>query len=149
MVACTYLRELDREEAIPERANDPTFKATAEMSHWLSHPNEFGRIPDELELFDTREIFWPPTNDRRQVWLFKYRYLPEEPGGESEVGIGMVGSITFVLFGEATDNLSPEDVYALHCCWELQFKDDPRAPEERSIEIGRQILADSANESVE
>ena len=54
----------------------------------------------------------------------------------------MVGSITFSLFGETTEDLSPEDIYALHCCWELEVNDDPRAPEERTIEAGRKILAE-------
>jgi hypothetical protein len=34
-----------------------------------------------------------------------------------------------------------EDAYALHCCWEFQQEDDPRAPETRSVEAGREILA--------
>ncbi|MEK6233659.1 MAG: HEAT repeat domain-containing protein, partial [Planctomycetales bacterium] len=131
--ACAYLRELDHEDAIPKEAEDEDFQASAEMCNWLSHPSEFGRPPDEIELFDAREIHWPPTEDRRRVWLFRYCYHAE-PGGESDEGIGMVGSITFAFFGEERRKLTPEDLYALHCCWELQFNDDPRAPEERSVE---------------
>ena len=67
----------------------------AEMCSWLSDPHEFGRPPDEIELFDTREMVWPPTNDWRQLWLFKYIYRagPEDVADQS--GIGMTGSITF------------------------------------------------------
>ena len=68
-----------------------------------------------------------------------YTY-PGEEGKGPDVGLGMVGSTTFALFGEATDDLPPEDVYGLHCCWELQSNQDPRAPEERSAAAGRAIL---------
>ena len=54
----------------------------------------------------------------------------------------MVGSDTFALFGEDTAGLSPEDIYGLHCCWELEMNEDPRAPEERTPEAGRRILAE-------
>ena len=36
--------------------------------------------------------------------------------------------------------MAPEDAYALHCCWELEVKEDLRAPEERTIQAGRAIL---------
>jgi hypothetical protein len=52
----------------------------------------------------------------------------------------MVGSITFSLFGETSPSMSPEDLYALHCCWELGVDDDPRAPAARSIAAGRALL---------
>src|SRR5690606_38201289 len=65
--AIQLLTELGREDAIPPEALDADFQAMAEMVQWLSHPNEFGEPPAKIALYDTREIFWPPTNDRRQV----------------------------------------------------------------------------------
>jgi len=135
-----YLEEMGREDAIPEIANDPDFAALAEMSNWLAHPSEFGRLPDGIELFDTRELYWPPTDDRRSVWLLKYTYKGGKEDGSDEVGLGMVGSVTFALFSESSADLSAEDAYALHCCWELQMNKDARAPEKRTIEAGRRIL---------
>jgi hypothetical protein len=141
-IACDYLHELDRADAIPQLALEPEFRARAEMCAWLMHPLEFGSPPDHIELYDTREIFWPPTNDRRRVWLFKYTYTAWGPEGEDDIGIGMVGSTTFALFSETTPIMTPEDVYALHCCWELQGNEDPRAPPERTAEAGRRILTE-------
>lgn len=138
--ACAYLEELNRDDLIPEAANEPNFRAMADMCDWLAHPQEFGRPPDEIEQYDTRELFWPPTNDIRQVWLFKYRYVAEEPGESDDFGLGMYGSATFSLFDEINPDMPPEDAYALHCCWELEETDDPRAPSERTIEAGRAIL---------
>lgn len=138
--ACAYLEELGRDDAIPDEANEPDFRAMADMCDWLTHPQEFGRPPDEIELYDTRELFWPPTNDVRRLWLFKYRYEAEEQGESDDCGLGFYGSITFSLFDETNSEMSPEDVYALHCCWELEANNDPRAPEIRSIAAGRAIL---------
>jgi hypothetical protein len=140
MTARTYLHELKRQDAIPEEANKPEFVAMAEMCDWLGHPQEFGLPPDEIELYDTRELFWPPTNDWRPLWLFKFRYQPTEDDEAGTVGVGMTGSITFSLIDETSPEMPPEDIYALHCCWELEANDDPRAPVERSIEAGKSLI---------
>lgn len=141
-VAINYLEEIGREDAIPAEAKDADFQATAEMVSWLTHPNEFGEPPGSIELYDTRELYWPPTDDVRPVWLFKYRYPKTEKREEEDVGLGMVGSVTFALFGETTADLEPLDAYALHCCWELERNEDPRAPKKRTIAAGRKLLAE-------
>jgi hypothetical protein len=139
--AQAYLEELGRADAIPPDARDRDFVAMAEMSSWLQHPSEFGAPPDELRLYDTRELLWPPTDDCRRVWLFEYTY--EKPWGREgtrKAGLGMVGSITFALVGETMAGLPAEDAYAIHCCWELQMNKDPRAPQDRSAVTGRRLL---------
>ena len=70
--AIHYIKELGYENKLFEIDADDDFFAMAEMCDWLSHPNEFGCPPDEIEKYDSRKIFWPPTNDEREVWLFKY-----------------------------------------------------------------------------
>lgn len=140
LTAQQYLEELGHTNRIPEDAKHPDFMAIAEMAHWLAHPNEYGRPPDDIELFDSRNLFWPPTNDRRRLTLIKYTYDDSE-GGDPDLGIGMVGSITFALFDEATVDLSPEDIYGIHCCWELEVNEDSRAPKVRTAKAGRKILA--------
>src|SRR5690606_18954474 len=107
VVACRYLIELDREDAIPAEACDADFQAMAEMSQWLQHPNEYGKVPDQIEVFDTRTLYWPPTEDERQLWLIRYRYNQHAEDGSDDVGVGLVGSITFALFGETTAELTP------------------------------------------
>ncbi|MGC1276194.1 MAG: hypothetical protein WBC44_21025 [Planctomycetaceae bacterium] len=145
-VATAYLEELGELNAIPARAKNPDFVAVAEMCRWLAHPMEYGRAPDDAELFDARTLAWPPANEPRRFWLVKYRYDGALPDGGDEVGVGMVGSITFALFGETTADLPPEDVYALHCCWELEVENDPRAPQQRSIVAGRELLRTAGND---
>ncbi|MDD4891205.1 MAG: hypothetical protein PHU85_14885 [Phycisphaerae bacterium] len=133
-----YLEELGRKDLIPKETRAPDFKAKAEMCQWLEYPMEFGRPPTKIEVYDNRELYWPPTDDRRRVWLLKYVY---DYPNQKDSGIGMVGSVTFCLFSEATVDLSPEDVYGLHCAWELENNGDSRAPAKRSVAAGRAILA--------
>jgi hypothetical protein len=140
LAARRYLDELGKSDRVPPQALEPNFEAMAQMCNWLAHPNEFGAPPTDITLYDTRELNWLPTNDRRRVWLFKYTYTGRNPDGSDEVGLGMVGSITFALFGETTADMSPEDAYGVHCCWELEVNDDPRAPQPRSAKAGRKLL---------
>ena len=139
--ARAYLEEMGLSSHIPQECREPDFLALAEMCEWLTHPMEFGRAPDHIEQYDVRKLYWPPTGDKRWLWLFKYRYDPEQKGEEADEGVGMVGSVTFALFGEATVDLPPEDIYALHCCWELEEGGDPDASSKRTAENGRKILA--------
>jgi hypothetical protein len=138
--AIESLESLEPGKHIPTKARDPDFLAMAEMCTWLAYPTEFGRPPDEIALYDTRELNWPPTNDHRRLWLFKYRYEPQGDDPQRE-GIGLVGSTTFSLFPQTKVDLSPEDVYGLHCCWELEIQEDNRAPKKGSAAIGRKLLA--------
>jgi hypothetical protein len=131
--AVIYLKELGAE---PPPSEPPELDAMAELCQWLEHPSELGRLPDSIELYDHRRLFWPPTNDERDVWLLRYRCDDDEP----PEGVGMVGSVTFVLFNETSPDMPPEDIYALHCCWELQQQGDKRAPQELSVAAGRKLL---------
>jgi hypothetical protein len=115
--------------------DNPDFWALSTMATWLSHPNEFGGVPDELEVYDTQVLFWPPTGDRRQVWLLKFAYNDRE-----RFGLGMTGSITFAIRGVETVELSPVEAYGLHCAWELRHMKDPRAPQELLVASGLSIL---------
>lgn len=140
--ACQHLRDLGREELIPEAARNPHFQAVAEMCAWLTLPDSYGEIPDEVEILDHRVAYWPPTNDTRPLWLIKYTYAadPSDTDDYPEVGIGLVGSETGVLFDETNPLQSPEEIYALHCCWELQQFGDERAADHLDIASGLKLL---------
>lgn len=138
--ARTYLEELGLHDAVPEEADDPDFRASAEVCHWLADAQQFGRAPDVLELFDTRELHWPPNEDWRPVWLFHYRYRAKSPDQPDQTGVVMTGGITGSLPAGTSDQMLADEVYALHCCWELEAKGDPRAPAEQTIAAGRALL---------
>jgi hypothetical protein len=80
------------------------------------------------------------TNETRRLRLIRYRYAKTADEPNESAGVGLVGSITFSLFSETTADMPPEDVYALHCCWELETNQDPRAPQKRSASAGRTLL---------
>lgn len=114
-----YLTELGREDLIPPKSREPDFAALAEFSQWCAHPNELGKAPDELSITDHRELAWPPDRERKPFWLIKYRRRDTTGLGEDDVGIGMVGSVTFCFFSYEMTQRPPEDCYAIHCCWEM------------------------------
>jgi len=115
-----YLRELGREDAIPAAADDQDFNALSQFASWLAHPNELGRPADELEIVDSRDLDWPPERDRKSFWLIKYSVRDTTGLHEDDVGVGLVGNVTFCLFGYHLHMRPPEDAYAIHCCWELE-----------------------------
>jgi hypothetical protein len=125
---------------VPKQVSDKNFQALATFAGWIAQPQETGRVPDKLELLETRELFWPPTGDRRRLWLVKYAF-DKRPDQEAQSGVGMVGTTPFALF-DASDGLSAEDLYGLYCCWELEIAGDARAPKERTAAAGRKLLAE-------
>lgn len=114
-----YLTELGCADAIPAEAEDASFQAKAEFAQWLAHPNELGRPPDELEIVDHRELNWPPDREPRQMWLMKYRLKDATGLKPDDVGVGLVGSVTFCLFTYELQQRPPDDAYAIHCYWEM------------------------------
>ncbi len=134
------LQELELHHSVPDRASEPNFEAMAKLVDWLSDPEELGAPPDRISMLDSRELLWPPSSDLEKLWLFRFSYENHPYGGPGFEGVGLVGSITFCLFGETNPSMSPEDIYALHCCLELQIDDDPRAPEKRTVDAGRRLL---------
>jgi len=138
--ACLYLRELRREESIPARAQEPDFEAIAALTAWLARSDNLGSPPDQISVFDQRELFWPPSGGRRLVHLLRYAYTVQA-GNQDCVGVGFVGDMALALTEQATDRLSPEDLYGLYCAWELAYSRSPEAPAEITAQAGRAILA--------
>lgn len=136
--ATAYMKELGLESHIPAEVMEPDFVARAEMSQWLAHPSEMGRPPDDLTLVDSRELNWPPCGDRRRLWVFRYRY--EDGNDGPDEGYCMTGSVTWAMFGRNTLDLTIEDVYGLHCAWELMQAESSEAPKEMDPAAGRKIL---------
>ncbi len=136
--ACQYLRELQREDAIPAVAQTPEFEAIASLTAWLAHPDQFGVRPERVDPIDQRELLWPPTGERNLIQLL--RYVVEVDGFVYE-GVGMVGELTFALLDEPTAELSLEDLYGLYCSWEMIYQNAPDAPPEIDAQAGRTILA--------
>ena len=115
--AQTYLTETDQAEQIPAAALEPKFAAKAKMTDWLKHPQELGEPPTAMEIYDQRELYWPPTKKKITVSLLKFTY---DSDGKSKVGYGMVGNMTWSSFLEYDSPPTPESLYLHHCTLELQ-----------------------------
>lgn len=115
-----YLEELERTDLIPSEAQEESFQAKAEFSGWLSHPNELGQAPDQLEVVDHRQLAWPPDRDVRSMWLIRYVMRDDTGLEEDDVDCGLVGSVTWCFFAYKMNQRPPEDVYAIHCYWEME-----------------------------
>jgi hypothetical protein len=115
-----YLEELGRGDLAPDEMSDPDFHAQAEFMDWISHPNELGRPPDEMHILDRRTLDWPPEFTPAAVWLLVW--IARDPDGlkPDQKGVGMTGTRTWCFFAHDLEQRPPEDIYALHCCRELE-----------------------------
>ena len=115
-----YLTELGRKDLIPGDIRKPEFIAKATFSQWVAHPNELGRAPDKLEIVDHRELKWPDTGEKKTCWIIKYVLRDREGLATDDVDCGLVGSATWCFFSKKMYLRPPEDVYAIHCYWEME-----------------------------
>lgn len=125
--AVNFLKRLNLKDHIPKVVNEPDFKVQVQLCEWLARPNEFGRYPDHLKIIDDRILNWPPTSDRRNLYLIQYEYNnynTETNSIQTSIGVGMVGSITFSFINEINpETMTPLEIYAIHCNWELHEED--------------------------
>lgn len=98
---------------------DANSEAKSEFGRWLAHGSELGRMPDELEVLDHRALRWPPERESKPFWIIKYRAYDPTGLEDDKVGCGVVGSVTFCLFSKRIEQRPPEDIYAIHCFWEM------------------------------
>jgi hypothetical protein len=106
-------------------ALQPEAMATRQMIRWLSSGFEYGAPPTSITLWDRRIIRWPPTDDERELFLFRYQYA------SGARGVGLVGSVTFSSSTVSADG-TVEDALAAHCMRELGLKGD--------LSVGRKLL---------
>jgi hypothetical protein len=122
--AVEFLKELGLENEIPPKSQEPEFLALTEMVQWLAYPTEFGAIPDEISIVDSRTLYWRHAKEKRTLYIVRYKYNKWKTDGTDETGVGLVGSgTTFCLFDNTLESLSPEEIYSVHCAWELELDD--------------------------
>jgi hypothetical protein len=114
-----YLAELNHKDAIPKEALEPAFAAQAAMSRWLQHPNELGAEPLSIEVYHHKKLFWPPTNDQRDIWLIKFTHRSENDAAP-ETHYGCVGAMIWSSFEDHASPPKPEELYLHHCTLELE-----------------------------
>ena len=116
-----YIKALHLEGQISEYTNKPDFVALCDMCGWLSHPMEYGKYPDNAEIIYQKELYWPPTKDRRTIYLIKYTYKSFNVDGSDDVGIGMVGSTVWSFYSiNNILTMKPIELLGMYCIWEIQ-----------------------------
>jgi hypothetical protein len=115
-IAQDRLTKLGAADQIPVECSEPDFQAMIAMAEWLSSPMEYGRLPSKVSVRARRTMFWPPTQDVREMFLIEYVY----PDSTPPVGVGCVGSSTFSFLSEELMNRSDDEMFALHCIFETR-----------------------------
>jgi len=116
LVSCQRLKDLNRSHLIPACANDPEFVALSVVYNHF-HLQE---MPDagvgSVQLFDTREILWPPTNDRRTIWVYSFEYeSTEATTTQSSENGAVVGGEAAAVRARRSPGERVEDILAELC----------------------------------
>lgn len=121
--AIEYLSEIGREDLVPREANEEDFRAQAEFTQWLAHPNELGEFPERVEIVDQRDLIWPMEKESRRFYVL--RFCARDPYGlePDTEDCGVVGSMTWCFFTMKMHRRPPEDVYAIHAYFEMNQQD--------------------------
>jgi len=114
--ALSYADELDLADQIdPEYLTDVA-KAEGELALWLSHEQQMGIPPSELECIDQCKQFWPGYETPVDCYLIRYHFRFGETGYSN---LGIVGPVTHSITANLTD-LPPADVYAIFAGWHAE-----------------------------
>jgi hypothetical protein len=117
--AVGYLSEIGREDLIPREANEEGFRARAEFTQWLAHPNELGEFPERVEIVDQRELIWPMEKESRRFYVLRFHARDPYGLAPDTEDCGVVGSMTWCFFTMKMHCRPPEDVYAIHAYFEM------------------------------
>lgn len=124
MRAVAYAEELGFVEEIAEEHRTPEAIAESQLAAWLAGSEQFGFPPSEMELLDTKSMFWPSFEEPQNCFLFRFDYqLPEG----SMSNIGMAGPCTH-SFTTDLGNLPTDDIYAAFAGWHVEHDEIYEVP---------------------
>ena len=72
--AIHYADELGFGDLVDEQYRGDHATAEAELSLWLSQPQQMGVPPTGIEVIDTRRLLWPSFSDPIDVYLLRFEY---------------------------------------------------------------------------
>jgi len=150
--ALTYANELDLTDQIDSDYLTDVAKAEGELALWLSHEQQMGIPPTDLECIDQRNQFWPGYEVPVDCFLIRYHFQFGETGYSN---LGIVGPVTHSLTADLAD-LPPADVYAIFAGWhaeheEIQQQDVAQLDELQMVDVSRfqEILEQSGYQKIE
>ncbi|MBE2284112.1 MAG: DUF4339 domain-containing protein [Prosthecobacter sp.] len=111
------LRSLLLEDEIPETASNPDNIAKSTLSQMLAQPGQLGTQPLSIEVYDQRNLFWPPAKERLDIWLIKFTFKARD---RDEIMTSYACYSKNTLWWSLQGDLkpaSPQELY-LHLCTE-------------------------------
>ncbi len=117
--ALAYADELDLADQIDADYLTDVAKAEGELALWLSHEQQMGIPPTELECIDQCRQFWPGYETPVDCYLIRYHFRFGETGYSN---LGIVGPVTHSITANLTD-LPPADAYAIFAGWHAEHEE--------------------------
>ncbi len=114
--AIAYADELGFGDLVDPELRSETSTAEAEMSLWLTQPQQMGVPPTSIEVVDSRRMLWPSFTDRVDVHLVRFEY---SFGEQQYSNIGITGPVTFAISNDVAD-LPIDDIYAIYAGWHAE-----------------------------
>ena len=114
-----YADELDCLDDIDPQYQTSQSRGEAELALWLAQPTQFGIPPSQLEVVDSRDLYWPGYEDEVSCFLFRFTYRLAD--GEYS-NIGIAGPCVHAFAADLAD-LPPDDIYAAFAGWQVEHED--------------------------
>ncbi len=125
--AIAYADELGLGDSVDEQYRSDTATAEAEMSLWLTQPQQMGVPPTSLEVIESRRLLWPSFIDPVDVHLVRFEY---SFGDKCYSNVGMAGPVTFAFSCDVAD-LPVDDIYAIYAGWHADHPEIFSVPSEQ------------------
>ncbi len=125
--AIRYADELGFGDLVEEQYRTETATAEAELSLWLSQPQQMGVPPTGVEVLETRRLLWPSFSDPVDVHLVRFEYNFAD---KRYSNVGITGPVSFALSADVAD-LPMDDIYAVYAGWQAEHSDIFSVPVEQ------------------
>ncbi len=119
-----YAKELGVLEKVSEEYLQAEALAEADVSAWLSEPQQFGIPPHDLELIEARESFWPGFEQPVPCFLFRFEY--DMPNGRF-ANVAIAGPIVHAMTADLT-KLDADNLLAIFAGWHAQHDEIRETP---------------------
>ena len=134
--AVHYADELGFGELVDEQFRTDEAVAEAEISIWLSQPQQMGVPPTNVEVVDQRRMLWPSFPEPIDVFLVRFEYSFAE---RQYSNVGVVGPVTFAFSADVAE-LPVEDIYAIYAGWHAEHPEIFTVPAEQFNEAQQRVV---------
>ncbi|TWU35166.1 HEAT repeat domain-containing protein [Novipirellula artificiosorum] len=117
--AIQYADELGLGESVEPEMRLEAATAEAEMSLWLTQPQQMGVPPTGVEVIETRRMMWPSFTERMDVHLVRFEY---NFGDKQYSNVGITGPVVFAMSADVAD-LPVDDIYAIYAGWHAEHEE--------------------------